>query len=321
MKYIWVLLIAIAGLASCVPAKKYNELLEKERACNEDITKFKDDALNYEADAKNCHEQYDMAKKDLDKIKLDSTQMGRSYRNLRAKYDHLVEINEALETTYGKLQLTGAQETANLTSELQAKMLELQRREDELRDLESEVHSKGQMLKEREQRVAELEELLSSKEEATKALKEKVASALKGFENKGLTIVEKNGKIYVSLESKLLFPSGSTVVEENGKAALVQLAEVLQEEKDLEVIVEGHTDTDKLESTKHPKDNWELSVLRSTAVINILLNNSTMSPQQIMAAGRSEFHPVDAADKAKNRRIEIIIAPNLNELYELISKD
>ena len=141
---------------------------------------------------------------------------------------------------------------------------------------------------------------------------------MKGFENRGLTVNEKNGKIYVSLEAKLLFASGSTKVEEEGKKALVELSKVLESEKDLEVIVEGHTDTDKLASASHPKNNWELSVLRATSVIEIMLANSKMNPKQLMAGGRSEFLPVDPNDKAKNRRIEVIISPNLNELYQIL---
>jgi chemotaxis protein MotB len=124
----------------------------------------------------------------------------------------------------------------------------------------------------------------------------------------------------VSLEAKLLFKTGSTFVEEEGKKALVELAKVLEHEKDIEIIVEGHTDTDKLASSTSPKNNWELSVLRSTSVVEIMTSNSKMNPAQLMAAGRSEFHPVDSQDKAKNRRIEIIISPNLNELFEIINK-
>ena len=114
---------------------------------------------------------------------------------------------------------------------------------------------------------------------------------------------ERNGKIYVSLEAKLLFQSGSTSVENEGKTALIDLARVLESETELEIIVEGHTDTDKMAGTKHPKNNWELSVLRSTAVIEIMLGNSNLKPSQVMAAGRSEFLPVD-----------------INDIYELINK-
>jgi len=159
------------------------------------------------------------------------------------------------------------------------------------------------------------------KEDGIRELKERVAKALKGFEGQGLTVEQKNGRIYVSLEAKLLFRSGSTAVEEEGIKALIQLGKVLEGEKDLEIIVEGHTDTDKLNSDTSPKNNWELSVLRATSVVDILLANSDVTPSQLMAAGRGEFYPVSDTEKAKNRRIEVIISPNLNELYEIISND
>jgi chemotaxis protein MotB len=187
--------------------------------------------------------------------------------------------------------------------------------------LDEELKVKQALLVEREKRVNELEEAIRKKDAKIQLLKARVANALRNFENQGLTVVQKNGKIYVSLEAKLLFNSGSTKVEEEGKAALVELARVLETERDLEIVVEGHTDTDKLTSSVSPKNNWELSVLRATSVVELMLANSSMVPAQIMAAGRGEFHPVDPNDKAKNRRIEIIISPNLNELFEIISND
>ncbi len=312
--------LLLMGIASCVPAKKYNELLEKEKACSEELAKFKTDALNYEAEAKNFKSKYEVFKEEVNQLKADTTELGANYRKLRAKYDHIIQVNEALETNYNKLQLSGAAETARLTTDLEAKKIELQRREDELLVLEQEMAKKEALLADREERVRELETMIAEQEAATRALKEKVATALRGFENKGLTVVERDGKIYVSMEAKLLFASGSTKIEEGGKQALIELAKVLEPEKELEVIVEGHTDTDALRSSVHPKNNWELSVLRSTSVIEIMLNNSNIDPKQLMAAGRSEFHPVDPSDKAKNRRIEVIISPNLNALYDLIKK-
>lgn len=312
--------LLLMGIASCVPAKKYNELLEKEKACSEELAKFKTDALNYEAEAKNFKSKYEVFKEEVNQLKADTTELGANYRKLRAKYDHIIQVNEALETNYNKLQLSGAAETARLTTDLEAKKIELQRREDELLVLEQEMAKKEALLADREERVRELETMIAEQEAATRALKEKVATALRGFENKGLTVVERDGKIYVSMEAKLLFASGSTKIEEGGKQALIELAKVLEPEKELEVIVEGHTDTDALRSSAHPKNNWELSVLRSTSVIEIMLNNSNIDPKQLMAAGRSEFHPVDPSDKAKNRRIEVIISPNLNALYDLIKK-
>lgn len=307
-------------LVSCVPAKKYNELLEREKQCNEELTSYKSRALTSEGQVAELQERYNVLSKEVVSLKEDTTNLGNQYRQLQAQYDRVSGQLETMETTFDKYRHTGEQKTAMLQNDLDAKSIELQRKQDELATLESELKSKQQLLAEREQRVLELEEMIARQESAVKALKQKVVNALVGFENRGLTIHEKNGKVYVSLEAKLLFASGSTKVEEEGKKALIELSKVLENEKDLEIIVEGHTDTDKLNSSNHPKNNWELSVLRATSVIEILLTNSKMDPHQLMAGGRSEFMPVDLNDKAKNRRIEIIISPNLNELFELIGK-
>ena len=320
MKFLGGLFILSLLFVSCVPVKKYEELVEKEKRCSEELAKYKNDALNFEADATDLRSKHALLTKQVTQLKTDTTELGGNYRTLLAKYDKLAKINEALETNYGKLRLTGAEESASLHADLTAKQLELQRKEDKLLTLEKELIEKQALLSEREQRVNELEKIIRDQDAAAQRLKEKVSNALKGFINKGLKVEERNGKIYVSLEAKLLFQSGSTSVENEGKTALIDLARVLESETELEIIVEGHTDTDKMAGTKHPKNNWELSVLRSTAVIEIMLGNSNLKPSQVMAAGRSEFLPVDINDKAKNRRIEIIISPNLNELYELINK-
>ncbi len=315
------ILVVVISLLSCVPAKKYNDLLAKEQKCSEELEQYKSSALTNEGKAKDLEARYDQAKKEVTALKSDTSRLGNDYRLLMTQYDKMVIQNESLEKAFDKLRLSGAKETALLQSELEAKNLELQRKEDALITLEAELKQKEHLLVEREQRVNELEEAIKRKDEATRLLRAKVANALKGFENQGLTVVQKNGKIYVSMEAKLLFASGSTSVEPQGKKAIIELAKVLELEKELEIIVEGHTDTDKLTSTAHPKSNWELSVLRATSVVDIMLSNSKMNPKQLMAAGRSEFHPVDVNNKAKNRRIEIIISPNLSELFSIISKE
>lgn len=321
MKYL-VACIAFGGLLfSCVPAKKYNELLEKERECSESLAKYKNDALNYEASSKDYQANYELAAEQLDQLVADSAKMGADYRLLRAKYDKQVATIEALEVNYNKLRLSGAKDVAELSAELEDDRIELQKKEDALLKKEADLKKQQELITEQQEELKNLQEIIRQQEEATRLLKEKVTKALKNFESQGLSVEERNGKIYVSLEAKLLFASGSTVVEPNGKSALVELATVLENEKELEIIVEGHTDTDPMNSSKHPKNNWELSVLRATAVIEIMLGNSNMDPKQLMAAGRSEYHPVDPNNKAKNRRIEIIISPNLDALYELISED
>lgn len=320
MKYLVVSLVLSGFLFSCVPAKKYNELLEKERECSESLAKYKNDALNYEASSKDYQSKYEVASEQLEQLIADSAKMGADYRLLRAKYDKQVATIEALEVNYNKLRLSGAKDVAELSAELEAQRIELQKKEQTLLKKEADLAQQQALITEQQDELADLQQIIKQQEEATRLLKEKVAHALKNFESQGLTVVERNGKIYVSLEAKLLFASGSTKVEPNGKSALIELGKVLQDEKELEIIVEGHTDTDPLRSSVHPKNNWELSVLRATSVIDILLNHSEMDPKQLMAAGRSEFHPVDPNNKAKNRRIEIIISPNLDALYELISE-
>lgn len=320
MKSIYVIGALLFTITACVPAKKYNELLEREKTCSEELNKFKTSALENEAKAKDLQVLSDQLRKEVTQLKKDTLELGSNLRFLQAQYDFSVAQNEAYEQKIDQMRLKGAKESATYQKDLDAKNLELQRKEDALKSMESELIAKEKLLVEREERVNELEEMLQRKDEALKTLKTKVSTALKGFENKGLTVVEKDGKIYVSLEAKLLFSSGSTAVENEGKKALIDLAKVLENEKDMEIIVEGHTDTDKLSSTVHPKSNWELSVLRATSVIEIMVGNSKLNPAQLMAAGRSEYHPVDTKDKAKNRRIEIIISPNLNELFKLLEK-
>ncbi|WP_343637301.1 OmpA family protein [Fluviicola sp.] len=312
-------IIALIGaLTACVPAKKYNELLEREKVCSEELSKYKASSIENEGKAKDLQIMVDQFRKDIVTLKKDTLELGSNLRFLQSQYDLMVAQNEAYEQKLDQMRMKGAKESANYQADIEAKNQELQRKEDALKALESELVAKEKLLIEREERVTELEEMIKRKDDAMKQLKTRVSSALKGFENKGLTVIEKNGKIYVSLEAKLLFASGSTTVEPDGKKALVDLAKVLENEKDLEIIVEGHTDTDKLASTAHPKNNWELSVLRSTAVVEIMIGNSKMNPMQLMAAGRGEYHPVDPKDKAKNRRIEVIISPNLNELYQIL---
>jgi chemotaxis protein MotB len=320
MKYFSQILFCLFVLTACVPAKKYNELVEKEKLCADELAKYKTSSLTFEGQAADYQSRYSVLTQEVALLKQDTATMGQNFRMLQVQYSKMSAQNVALEKMFDTYKKTGEKTTAGLQMDLEAKNLELQRKQDVLNTLEKDLAAKEALLAEREARVNELEEAISRKDDAQKQLKARVSNALSGFDNKGLTVVQKNGKIYVSLEAKLLFNSGSTAVETEGKKALIELAKVLQNENDLEIIVEGHTDSDKLSSATSPKNNWELSVLRATSVVEIMLANSTMDPTKLMPAGRSQFLPVDPADKAKNRRIEIIISPNLNELFDIISK-
>lgn len=320
MRYFAFILFSGLLMTSCVPAKKYNELLDREKQCSDELAKYKADAISYEGKAKEFEAQLKVAKASLEQLVADTSALGADYRELFTKYHKEIKLRDAMESSYNSLKLRGAKEVAILQKDLEEERINLQAKEDSLIALAKMLNAKEELLKKREARVNELEEIIRRQEATVAALKAKIAKALKGFEDKGLTVEERDGKIYVSLEAKLLFASGSTVVEEGGKVALVDLAKVLESEKELEIIVEGHTDTDAMRGTTHPKNNWELSVLRATSVIEIMTQNSSIDPTILMAAGRSEFHPVDVNDKAKNRRIEVIISPNLDELFKVINE-
>lgn len=328
MKLYWILIVVLTSLVACVPARKYEELETKQKACAEELEALKSKVTGLETQNTELQGMIPRLQEDIARLKGDTTLLGKSLRMKEQQYDKINQLNDELIAKLEKLQKGSAQENQKLMSDLNATKLILQQKEDELKLLESELNAKkvtldklSEELKMREQRVNELEDLIAKKDEAVKALKDKVANALLGFKDKGLSVEQKNGKVYVSMEAKLLFPSGSTKIDSEGKKALIELAKVLQDQSDLEVLVEGHTDTDALKSSSHPKNNWELSVLRATAVVEIMLENSSMDKTKITAAGRSEYLPVDPNDKAKNRRIEIILIPNLDELFEIISNE
>lgn len=319
-----VVLIAMT-FGSCVTMRKYEELqaTSAETANENDLLRKSNDLLTTE------NTEFEARISDLDKrtaaLEADTTSLGMNLRRLREQYDKINELNEILMSKNTKMLNDMNAENRKLLEDLQETRTALIQKEDMLRALEEELNDKeaslntlsGQLEK-REQRVNELEDLLAKQEASANALRDKIQQALLGFKDKGLTVETRNGKVYVSMEAKLLFPSGSTVINDEGRKALIDLAKAIDGESDMEIIVEGHTDTDALRSQNIPRDNWELSVLRATSVVKIMTANSDIQPEILSASGRSEFHPVDPEDKARNRRIEIIISPNLNELFQII---
>ncbi len=312
-------LMSAIAFVGCVPAKKYQDLLAREKTCAEELEKYKNQSADYEGKAKSLQEKLDLLNKDVESLKRDTTANGLKYRSNNLEFSKMKKQYADLEKAFDNHKTMGSKEAAVFQAELEAKSIELQRKEDALAALEKELNAKQALLAEREARVNELEEIIARQERGIKELKERIAAALRAYENKGLTVVQKDGRIYISLEAKLLFNPGSTAIEPGGKSAVIDLAKALENTGDLEIIVEGHTDNTKMSSPSSPRNNWELSVLRATSVVEIMLANSSMNPKKIMAAGRSEFLPVDVNDKAKNRRIEVIVSPNLDKLFEIIS--
>lgn len=173
-----------------------------------------------------------------------------------------------------------------------------------------------------QQRLEQLQNLINQQKEQTEALRKKIAEAMKGFTSEQLSVFTKNGKVYVSMQESLLFPSGSATVNEKGKEALGTLAAALAQSPDIKVMVEGHTDTVPI--TKRFEDNWALSVARATSIARILINNYHLAPERITASGRSQYEPIasneTAEGRARNRRTEIILEPRLDELMRLIQE-
>ena len=215
--------------------------------------------------------------------------------------------------------LTESQESLReRTMALEEAKIALEAKERNLSQLKTE-------LERREARVSELEGVLARKDSAVLALKAKVQDALLGFENNGLTIEQKNGKVYVSLDESLLFASGKYDIEKKGKEALNNLGAVLEKNADVNVLVEGHTDNVPLNGSGVLKDNWDLSVKRATSVVKILLEKNKVDAQRLTAAGRADYVPIATNDtkegRAKNRRTEIILTPKLDELFKLLESN
>jgi chemotaxis protein MotB len=258
----------------------------------------------------------------------------KKYKALVAERDSLATRTGSLEDTIAKLRADTARmqhELADLQGTYNALNGNYNGLNDKYNSLNnnfnassSKVNELSGNLKKREARLKEVEDALRKRDEATNALRDKLQKALLGFQQNGLTVDIRNGKVYVSLTDKLLFPSGSIIIDAHGKMALQQLAAVLNKETDINIAVEGHTDDKKVINLGQIKDNWDLSVLRSTSVCRYLTETEKIDPKRLTATGTSEYQPVDPDNtneaRAKNRRIEIILTPKLDELYNLIKQ-
>lgn len=186
----------------------------------------------------------------------------------------------------------------------------------------SEIKKLAADLQKREARLKEVEDILRRRDEATNALKNKLQKALLGFQQSGLSVDIRNGKVYVSLTDKLLFSSGSIVIDDKGKLALQELAKVLKTQPEINISVEGHTDNQRVLNLGQIKDNWDLSVLRATSVVRYLTEIERIENTRITATGKGEYQPIEEGSgpdiRSRNRRIEIVLSPKLDELYNLI---
>ena len=276
---------------SCVSRRLYNELDEKYKACASDMNRLT---------AEN------------DENKASAFDLGTKNQALKNQIEQAIAERDKLNVEYQQLTKNFSDLEKNSDAAIQAEI-------DRLNSMNKELAGKSS-------RVAELENMLEAQDKSLRKLKETLSKALFEFEGKGLTVEQKNGKVYVSMENKLLFPSGSWAVSNSGRVAVEQLGSVLAQNPDIAILIEGHTDNDKIVGNLGGGiiNNWDLSTKRATAIVNILEENSQIDKKNLTAAGRSEFSPIASNTsndgKAKNRRIEVILTPKLDEISKMLNE-
>jgi chemotaxis protein MotB len=310
--------VLIALSSSCVSKKVFNELetkfadLKKENRKTQDLYDSISKAKSQlDSDYTKLKKDYEKTKAERDKLAIDFAAADKNLKTLQASYSALEKnSDESLKENMAK--------NRELLAQLEAKEKALAAEKERLNKLSDD-------LKKGTDRVNELESIMAAKEAAMKKLKDALSKSLKAFEGKGLTVNQRDGKVYVSMENKLLFESGSWAVGSEGKKAVVLVASVLAQNPDISVLIEGHTDNDKFAgAVGQIENNWDLSTKRATAIVNILSENKGVKKDNLTAAGRGEFAPLMSNDtpegKAKNRRIEIILTPKLDEISKMLNE-
>lgn len=310
-----VLVLVIFLFTSCIVSKKkYDDMLAQKVKADGDLAER--------------NRQYEKATNDLAdlnsalvKLRSDTTELLQKVRTNLQKLGDLDKEYDQLNAYYKNL-LNSSGKMNREMSEQREQLLAIQDNLEKTRKLNDSLSAS---LVEREKKVLELETVLANKDKAVQDLKNRVSNALLNFKENDLTVNVKNGKVYVSLAEQLLFGSGSIEVDAKGVSALQQLAKALKDQKDIQIMVEGHTDNVPIsKKSAYMQDNWDLSVMRATSITKILTKGG-VSPNQITASGKGEFYPLapneNAQSRQKNRRTEIIITPNLDELFKILESN
>lgn len=311
--------VVLSLTTSCVSKKiyqdlenKYADLKKEHNALSDENTTLKTDKNQLETDKNKLQIELDKVKAERDKLAADYAATKKNLDNLKSSYAALEkDSNDALDANIKK--------NRELLAQLEAKEKALAAEQERLNKLKKDLEASSS-------RLADLEKMIADKEALMNKLKETLSKSLKAFEGKGLTVENRNGKVYVSMENKLLFESGSWTVGAEGKKAVKLVGDVLGQNPDISVLIEGHTDNDKITGTigGGVENNWDLSTKRATAIVNILSENKAIDKRNLTAAGRGEYAPLmsneTAEGKAKNRRIEIILTPKLDEISKMLNE-
>lgn len=315
MRTIFLSFLLISVVSSCVVSKKkYDALLAQKISTEADLA-------DRSGQLEKANATLDSLSAQLKKLKDDTVQIRGQKRSTAKKLAELEKEHAQLNTHYKNLMNSSGKQTRDLTLQ-QEQLLAIQQNLEKTR---AQNDSLSRSLAEREKKVQELEQVLANKDNMVQQLRTKISNALLNFKENDITVKVKNGQVYVSLAEQLLFGSGSIEVDAKGVTALQQLAKAIKDQKDINIMVEGHTDNVPIsKKSQYMNDNWDLSVMRATSISRILIKGG-VQPRQITAAGRGEFSPLAMndipANKQKNRRTEIIITPNLDELFRILENN
>lgn len=299
---------------SCVSSKVHKDLQSQYDASQAKNKKLSEDLR---ASKSKYDGELTVLRADFNKMSTERDELIKELERLNDNYENLKNSYDALDANSSTALSENSKRNRELLMTLEEKEKKLSAEQERLTKLQKDLAL-------RSKRIEELEGLIAAKDAKMNALKTAVSNALTNFEGKGLTVEQRDGKVYVSMENKLLFSSGSWTVNTEGKNAVQQLGNVLSQNPDIAVLIEGHTDNVPYGGSGQLTDNWDLSTKRATSIVHILRENSGIDPQNLTAAGRGEFAPVasntSAEGKAKNRRIEVILTPKLDEISKMLQE-
>jgi chemotaxis protein MotB len=329
MKKILYIIVVAALMGSCVPSSEFTQLSNKSNSLQNERDDLMKENEYLTVENREMMGRVDKVDEQREQLVRDSIRINKRVEELTREVADLERKYADLESTHDALLRGNARETRRLLNELQTTQETLANKERLLKELEVNVNNQRQdvnqlqaELEARNARLMEMESLMYEKDRVLEDLRNKVADALIGFDGQGLTVTRKDGRVYVSMDEKLLFKSGSTQVDPNGVKALKQLSVVLGNNPDINIMVEGHTDDVPFRKGSSIKDNWDLSVMRATSIVRIILEGSNVSATRITVAGRGEYYPVDTAStpeaRRKNRRTEIILSPDFSEVFRIL---
>jgi chemotaxis protein MotB len=312
-KIIYIVVVSLL-LGSCVSPKLYDDLKSENdalKAENKELLGRLDGQTNSDSAA------VSLLKSQLEELKAQNSRCAMDLAGAQNSYDRMKASYDALESNSSELLSQNLEQNRALLTQLEQKEKALAIESERLKRLQQELEQKSN-------RVDQLEALIAAKEAQMRSLKEAIQTALLSFEGEGLTIEQRDGKVYVSMENKLLFDSGSWAVNERGSSAVIALARVLANNPEIAVLIEGHTDNVPYTPNGNIADNWDLSTKRATAIVNLIIDNARLDPNRITAAGRGQFAPLasneTANGRAANRRIEVILTPKLDRISQLLDQ-